>query len=73
MGVSLGRPNACVALCALGSCLNLVWCTLMGHTLGFMPASNGMQDWTNPRTFFFDRHLGAEPFVRSVSPRNAQG
>ena len=50
MGVSSVRPNACVTLCALGSCLNLVWCTLMGHTLGFMPASDGMQGWTNPRT-----------------------
>lgn len=52
MGVFKAKPNACVALCALGSCLNLVWCTLMGHTMGFMPASDGMQDWTNPRTFF---------------------
>lgn len=52
MDVSSVRPNACVTLCALGSCLNLVWCTLMGHTLGFMPASDGMQGWTNPRTFF---------------------
>lgn len=52
MGVSSVRPNACVTLCALGSCLNLVWCTLMGHTLGFMSASDGMQGWTNPRTFF---------------------
>ncbi len=52
MGVSSVRPNACIVLCALGSCLNLVWCTLMGHTLGFMPASDGMQGWTNPRTFF---------------------
>lgn len=52
MGVFKAKPNACVVLCALGSCLNLVWCTLMGHTMGFMPASDGMQDWTNPRTFF---------------------
>ena len=52
MGVVHVRPNACVLLCALGSCLNLVWCTLMGHTLGFMPAADGMEGWTNPRTFF---------------------
>lgn len=52
MGVVQSRPNACVTLCALGSCLNLVWCTLMGHTLGFMPAADGMQEWTNPRAFF---------------------
>ena len=52
MGVVQSRPNACVALCAFGSCLNLVWCTLMGHTLGFMPAADGMQGWTNPRAFF---------------------
>lgn len=52
MDVFKTRPNACAMLCALGSCLNLVWCTLMGHTLGFMPAADGMQDWTNPRTFF---------------------
>ena len=52
MGGVQARPNACVVLCALGSCLNLVWCTLMGHTLGFMPAADGMQGWTNPRAFF---------------------
>lgn len=52
MGVVKVRPNACVMLCALGSCFNLVWCTLMGHTLGFMPASDGMQGWANPRAFF---------------------
>ncbi|MDO4442315.1 MAG: LuxR C-terminal-related transcriptional regulator [Slackia sp.] len=52
MDVLKTKTNACVLLCALGSCLNLVWCTLMGHTMGFMPAADGMQDWTNPRTFF---------------------
>lgn len=52
MRVVQARLNACVMLCAFGSCLNLVWCTLMGHTLGFMPAADGMQGWANPRAFF---------------------
>ncbi len=52
MGVSKPTLNTCALLCAFGSCLNLVWCTLMGHTLGFMPAASGMQAWANPRAFF---------------------
>ena len=46
------RMNACVALAACGLGLNLVWCTLMGHTLGFLSSASGMEDWMNPRLFF---------------------
>ena len=44
--------NACVVLAACGLGLNLVWCTLMGHTLGFLSSASGMENWTNPRLFF---------------------
>lgn len=34
------NPVGVLASCGLG--LNLVWCTLMGHTLGFMSSTAGM-------------------------------
>ena len=47
-----GIVNVCGAASAAGLSLILLWCTLMGHTLGFMPAADGMEGWTNPRAFF---------------------
>ena len=44
------NPVGVLASCGLG--LNLVWCTLMGHTLGFMSSTAGMDVWVNPRLFF---------------------
>lgn len=44
------NPVGVLASCGLG--LNLVWCTLMGHTLGFMSSAAGMDAWVNPRLFF---------------------
>lgn len=44
------NPVGVLASCGLG--LNLVWCTLMGHTLGFMSSAVGMDTWVNPRLFF---------------------
>ena len=44
------NPVGVLASCGLG--LNLVWCTLMGHTLGFMSSTAGMDAWANPRLFF---------------------
>ena len=44
------NPVGVLASCGLG--LNLVWCTLMGHTLGFLSSAAGMDAWVNPRLFF---------------------
>lgn len=44
------NPVGVLASGGLG--LNLVWCTLMGHTLGFMSSAIGMETWVNPRLFF---------------------
>lgn len=44
------NPVGALASCGLG--LNLVWCTLMGHTLGFLSSAIGMETWVNPRLFF---------------------
>ncbi|MEG1561682.1 MAG: helix-turn-helix transcriptional regulator [Raoultibacter sp.] len=44
--------NLCGILTAIGLALNLVWCTLMGHTIGFLSSATGIESWVNPRTFF---------------------
>ena len=44
--------SRCGLLAAGGLGLNLVWCTLMGHTLGFLSSALGMETWMNPRLFF---------------------
>ncbi|WP_139653516.1 response regulator transcription factor [Raoultibacter phocaeensis] len=44
--------NPCGVFAALGLGLNLVWCTLMGHTMGFMSSATGIESWVNPRIFF---------------------
>ncbi|MEG0758936.1 MAG: LuxR C-terminal-related transcriptional regulator, partial [Raoultibacter sp.] len=44
--------NTCGILAAVGLGLNLVWCTLMGHTMGFMSSAVGIEGWVNPRIFF---------------------
>ncbi|MEG2025337.1 MAG: helix-turn-helix transcriptional regulator [Gordonibacter sp.] len=46
------RISRCGLLAACGLGLNLVWCTLMGHTLGFLSSALGMEAWLNPRLFF---------------------
>ena len=60
--------NACVALAACGLGLNLVWCTLMGHTLGFLSSASGMEDWMNPRLFFLAGIL-ASSLAFALAPR----
>lgn len=52
MGMGKLRMTPCALLCSVGGCLNLLWCSLMGHTLGFMPASDGLAGAVNPRVFF---------------------
>lgn len=44
--------NRCAVFAAVGLGLNLVWCTLMGHTMGFMSSAVGIEAWVNPRIFF---------------------
>ncbi|MEG2517223.1 MAG: helix-turn-helix transcriptional regulator [Raoultibacter sp.] len=44
--------NPCGILSATGLALNLIWCTLMGHTIGFLSSATGIESWVNPRTFF---------------------
>lgn len=44
--------NRCGAFAAIGLGLNLVWCTLMGHTIGFMSSAEGIEAVVNPRVFF---------------------
>ena len=44
--------NTCGVFAALGLSLNLVWCTLMGHTMGFLSSAAGIEAWVNPRIFF---------------------
>ena len=39
-------------VCALGLACNFVWCTLEGHSEGFMPAANGLDLIVNSRLFF---------------------
>lgn len=46
------RVNKCGVFAAIGLGLNLVWCTLMGHTMGFMSSAAGIEEWVNPRIFF---------------------
>ena len=45
-------PCPGIMLASLGLGLNLVWCTLMGHTLGFFSSASGIDSWANPRLFF---------------------
>ncbi|MEQ3363038.1 helix-turn-helix transcriptional regulator [Raoultibacter massiliensis] len=42
----------CGVLSALGLSLILLWCTLMGHTPGFMLSSLSLGEWVNARTFW---------------------
>lgn len=46
------HTNKCAVFAAIGLGLNLVWCTLMGHTMGFMSSAVGIEAWVNPRIFF---------------------
>ena len=47
-----GIVNACGAASAAGLSLILLWCTLMGHTPGFLLSSLGLAEWANARTFW---------------------
>ncbi|MFR0706446.1 MAG: LuxR family transcriptional regulator [Eggerthella lenta] len=47
-----GIVNACGAASAAGLSLILLWCTLMGHTPGFLLSSLGLAEWVNARTFW---------------------
>lgn len=67
------NPVGMLVSCGLG--LNLVWCTLMGHTIGFMSSTAGMDVWVNPRLFFLSGILVfALGFVVAPRPlRRADG
>lgn len=74
--------NGCALLAACGLGVNLVWCTLMGHTMGFLSSATGIEEWVNPRLFFLSGILvisliyliiprllkRAEGILRSVLP-----
>ena len=47
-----GIVNVCGAASAAGLSLILLWCTLMGHTPGFLLSSLGLAEWANARTFW---------------------
>lgn len=47
-----GIVNVCGAASAAGLSLILLWCTLMGHTPGFLLSSLGLAEWVNARTFW---------------------
>lgn len=46
------RMHTSGMLAAFGLALNLVWCTLMGHTLGFISSASYLDPWVNSRLFF---------------------
>lgn len=48
----ISRPSKVWVFFALGLGLNLMWCTLMGHTSGFLLSSMAFSVWINPRTLF---------------------
>lgn len=43
---------ACATTGAFGLACNLLWCTLMGHTPGFLLSSVGIGAWANARLFW---------------------
>lgn len=49
---ALRRIEPCDVLCALGFALNLTWCSLEGHAMGFFDAAAGMSLFINPRVFW---------------------
>lgn len=51
-GNPLRRIEPCDLLCALGIALNLTWCSLEGHSIGFELPSAGMSAVVNPRLFW---------------------
>lgn len=51
-GNPLRRIEPCDVLCAFGFALNLTWCSLEGHALGFIDAAAGMSSFANPRVFW---------------------
>lgn len=63
------RMTPCALLCSVGGCLNLLWCSLMGHTLGFMPASDGLAGSVNPRVFFLMGILVASAVFLAIPRR----
>lgn len=46
------RANRCAALAALGLSINLLWCTLAGHAVGFSALPHDLGLPFNPRLFF---------------------
>ena len=54
--------NSCVLFSALGLSLNLLWCTLLGHTPGFSTIQAATSIAINPRIFFL---LGI--FIASIA------
>ncbi len=65
-----GRWSACGygLLAAFGLGVNLVWCTLMGHTIGFLSSATGIEELVNPRLFFLSGIL-AVSLAYVVAPR----
>lgn len=68
MEVRRGIVNACSAVSAAGLSLILLWCTLMGHTPGFLLSSLGLAEWANARTFWLAGIL-AIAAVLAAAPR----
>lgn len=51
-GNPLRRIGLGDALCSFGLALNLTWCSLEGHSMGFFEALSGMVVSVNPRVFW---------------------
>ncbi|WP_101721859.1 response regulator transcription factor [Eggerthella timonensis] len=61
-----GIVNACGAASAAGLSLILLWCTLMGHTPGFLLSSLGLAEWANARTFWLAGILVAAAVLAAI-------
>lgn len=46
------RVNRCALLASLGLTVNLMWCTLAGHAIGFSATPDELGLFANPRLFF---------------------
>lgn len=46
------RVNRCALLCSLGLAVNLIWCTLAGHAIGFSATPSELGLFVNSRLFF---------------------
>lgn len=68
---SLRRFGLGDALCSFGFALNLTWCSLEGHSMGFSEALGGMVVSVNPRVFWLVG-IGAVAFLLLCLPQFVQ-